>query len=128
MGIGDNERILNKPTRHLERVFGDGSVLIEGVRYPVFMNVTAKAPTIDSTSLSTDDWTAIVTVQTKIVKWRLSEINGDDFWYAFVASPGDNFSIAYAWEAQNTGPAAIYVRRPTGASTLTIKSEIWTYD
>lgn len=127
MGVGDRETILNKPTRHLERVFGDGSVLIDGVRYPVFLNRIPKAPTITTVTTTTANWTALITGKSKIVMWRIAELNGNDIHYAYKAVPGDNFSVAFGWESQNTSPTAIYIKRPAG-DNITVKIEYWEYD
>lgn len=127
MGVGDNERVLNAPTRHLERVFGDGSVLIDNVRYPVFLNRVAQAPTITRVLTTDANWTEVFSNETKIVKWRISELNGNDIYYAYEASPGNNHSIAYGWEAQNTGPGAMYVKRP-GGDNIDVRVEIWKFD
>ena len=48
----NNEKIITTPTRHLERVFGDGSVVIDGTRYPVFLNRVAGTVTISSVAVS----------------------------------------------------------------------------
>jgi len=127
MGQGDNENILNPPTRHLERVFGDGSVILDGVRYPVFLNRVAKSPVISSVTTSGAGWTELISSQTKIVKWRISELIGRVIHYAYQDNPGSNFSVAFGWEAQNTGPSAIFIRRPENED-ITVKLELWTFD
>lgn len=127
MGLGDRLTVLNPPTRSLERVFGDGKVFVDGVQYPVIITRVAKAPTITSVTTTDANWTALITSQTKIVQWRICELNGNDIHYAFTASPGDNFSVAFGWVSQATSPAAIYIKRP-GNDNITVKLEYWLMD
>lgn len=84
-----------------------------------------KTPVISSTALSTDNWTIVASGLTGVVSWRLSELGGNDFYYAFVLAPGDNFSVAFGWVAQGSGVTNIYAKR-VGSNTLTIKAEVWT--
>ncbi len=82
-------------------------------------------PTISSVATTDGSWTVIETGLTDIVKWRLSELNGNPFHYAYVAAPGDNFNVGFGWVSYETAPTAIYVKRP-GSSNITIKFEKWT--
>lgn len=129
MGVGDTETIVTKPTRSVERVLGDGSIKIDGVRYPVFIpkpsSITLPStPTIISVATTDGSWTEVATGLTGVILWQLTELNGNDIQYAFVVAPGDNFSMAFGGVTQETNLNALYVRRPT-SSNITVKLERW---
>ena len=80
-------------------------------------------PTISTVTLSNDNWTALITDMTGVLEWKISELTGANFYYAYVAAPGNNFSVGYAWVGYKTKPSAIYVKRVSAA--ITLKLEIW---
>jgi hypothetical protein len=83
-------------------------------------------PTISTVTTTDDNWTIIATGLTNILEWKLMELNGNDFHYAFEAVPGNDFSIGYSWVSQKTSPATLYVKNATAGQNITIKFERWT--
>jgi len=83
-------------------------------------------PTISSVTTATAAWTPLATGLTNLVKWRLSELNGNPFHYAYVAAPGNNFNVGFGWVSYETAPTTIYIKRP-GSSNITIKFEKWSF-
>ena len=124
----NKETIISGPTRHLERVIGDGSIKIQGTRYPVFVKrVPVGAPTIVSVATTNGNWTALATGLTNVIMWRIAEISGNNVRYAFSASPGDAWSVAFGWISFETDLSDIYIQRP-GNEDITVKLEYWTRD
>lgn|SRR3990167_1174839 len=97
---------------------------IGGKDYLAQIAIRPSTPTITSVTTTDTNWTEVATGLTNILEWRLSELDGNDFDYAFVAAPGDNFSTAFGWVAQQTNPSAIYIKRK-GTNNITIKFERW---
>ena len=81
-------------------------------------------PTIVSVTTTDANWTALATGLTGVLKWRISELTGDDIHYAYVAAPGSNFSVGFGWVAWDTDISAIYIKRPAG-NNITVKLEYW---
>lgn len=81
-------------------------------------------PVISSTPTINANWTVVATGLTNILEWRLTELNGNDFQYAYVAAPGDNFQVGFGWVSYLTSPLALYIRRP-GDDDVVIKFERW---
>jgi uncharacterized membrane protein YjdF len=92
-----------------------------------FAVVPVRPSTVVISSVTTTDanWTLTATGLVDILSWRLSELNGNDFHYAFEAVPGDNFSVAYGWVGDQTNPVSIYIKRPS-TGNVTVKFERWT--
>lgn len=80
--------------------------------------------TITSQTLNDANWTALATGLSGVVKWRISELNGDDFYYAYTNNPGDNFMVGWGWVSYDTDISQIYVKKPSGTSR-TLKFERW---
>jgi hypothetical protein len=93
--------------------------------YLAVIGIRASVPTISTVATTDANWTLVATGLSNILEWRLSELNGNDFHYAYVATPGNNFSVGFGWVSFQTSPTAIYVKRPATAN-ITIKLERWT--
>lgn len=81
-------------------------------------------PTISTVTTTDANWTAVATGITGMLVWRLTELVGGDFHYAYEAAPGNNFQVGFGWVSYNTCPSAIYIKRP-GSTNITIKFEKW---
>ena len=128
MGVGDIEKIITRPTRHLERLMGDGSVKVDLTRYPVIITKAhvGSVPgtvAITNVNISDNEWTPITTGLSDVIFWRLSERKGANFDYRYVTS-GD-FMSAFGEVKMDTSIPAIYVKRQ-GDTTLSIQAEVWT--
>lgn len=104
------------------------SVVLEKIGSDYYFAVTPvrpSTPTITTVTTTDANWTALATGLTGILHWKICELNGGDIHYAFVAAPGDNFSIAYGVTAEDTGLTDIYIKRPA-TNNITVKLEYWT--
>ena len=97
---------------------------IGGKDYFAILRARPTTPTISTLTTTNGNWVALATGLTNLLQWKISELNGNDFHYAFVVAPGNNFSVGFGWVEQNTAPSAIYVKRP-GSSNITLKLERW---
>ncbi len=86
--------------------------------------VLPTTPTIISVTTTNSNWTALNASLSDVIKWRISELTGLDFYYAYVAAPGNNFSVGFGWVAEDSSPSAIYIKRP-GSANITLKLEVW---
>lgn len=111
--------------QHVSTGLTNATLIIGGKEYLAQIAIRPSTPTITSVPTTDANWTAIATGLTDTLEWRLSELNGNDFDYAFVAAPGDNHSVAFGWVSQQTNPSAIYIRRKT-SDNITVKLERWT--
>jgi len=103
------------------------SIVLEKIgdkHYLAIMGVRPTTPTISSIVTTDANWTAVATGLTNVLEWRLTELNGNDFHYAYEAVPGDNFSVGFGWVGMQTEVTSIYVKRP-GTGNITMKLEIW---
>ena len=103
------------------------SIVLEKIgdnHYLAVSTIRPTTPTITSVATTDANWTAVATGLIDVVEWRISELNGNDFHYAFVAIPGDNFSVGFGWVSQHTGITSLYVKRP-GTGNITVKLEVW---
>ena len=98
-----------------------GNFYLATVPLSISSNVTPEISTVTTTDTS---WVPVATGLTGLVKWRLSELNGNPFHYAYVAAPGNDFNVGFGWVSYETAPTAIYIKRP-GSSNITIKFEKW---
>ncbi len=89
--------------------------------------IAIRPTTFVITTLTTTNanWVALATGLTGVLSWKATELNGNDFYYAYVASPGNNFMVGFGVISYDAAPTAIYVKRP-GASDITVKLEILT--
>ena len=92
--------------------------------YLATIEARPSTPTITSVTTSDANWTALGTNLTDVLKWRISELTGDDIHYAYVAAPGSNFSVGFGWVSMDTSISNIYFKRPAG-NNITVKLEIW---
>jgi len=103
------------------------SIVIEKIgdnHYFAVVPVRPSTPTISTVTTVNANWTPLATGLTGILMWRISELNGNDFHYAYEAAPGNNFSVAFGWVLFSTSPSAIHIKRPAGTN-ITIKFERW---
>lgn len=117
----------NKDGLHSDNALSFALELIGGKLYLATVNKDqsgGSTPTISTVTTADANWTLVATGLSGISQWRLSELNGSDFHYAYVAVPGNNFSVAFGWVGQNTSPSALYIKRPAGTN-VTIKFERW---
>ena len=98
---------------------------IGGKDYFAVVRARPTTPTITTLTTANANWIALATGLTGLLEWKISELNGNDFYYAYESSPGNNFSVGFGWVSQQTAPTAIYIKRP-GASNITVKLEQWT--
>ena len=105
--------------RFADRISGNDYLAI--IPYAVAAEAT---PTITSVATTTANWTAVATGLSNVLQWRLSELNGNDFYYAYVAAPGDNFNVGFGWISYQAPLSALYVKR-TGGDDITVKLEYW---
>ena len=96
-----------------------------GLHYFATKTIVPTTPTITTVTTTDANWTVVATGITGVLQWRLSELVGGDFYYAYTASPGNNFNVGFGWVSYQTCPTAIYIKRP-GASDITIKYEKYT--
>jgi len=92
--------------------------------YLAIIAIRPTTPTITTVTTTNANWTALATGLTNVLKWRISELGGNDFHYAYEAAPGNNFSVGFGWVSYDTAPTAIYFKRPSTAN-VTLKLEIW---
>jgi len=85
----------------------------------------ATTPTFTTVTTTTANWTLVATGLSDTIKWKLMELTGSDFYYAYTAIPGNNFGVAFGWAGMDTSPSAVYIKR-TGSTDITIKFERWT--
>ena len=83
-------------------------------------------PTISSVTTTDGNWTLLASGLTNVFQWRISELTGDNIQYAYVAVPGENFSVAFGWESQISPITDIYIRR-SGSNNITVKLERWAF-
>ena len=89
-----------------------------------FAVASGATPTITSVTTTNANWTVVATGLSSILQWRVSELAGNDFYYAYVAAPGDNFNVGFGWISYQTPLSALYVQR-TGTDNITVKFERW---
>ena len=102
----------------------DGQVLLGGKYYFAHLAVRPGTPTIYNVTTTDANWTAVATGLTNVLGWRLSERAGQDFHFAFVASPS-TYCTAFGWCADQSEITAIYVKR-TGSANITAELLVWT--
>lgn len=109
---------------HRDTLLAEYGIKIGEEKYLVMIPISASTPTISSTTTTTANWIPIATDLSTVIKWRITELSGNDFWYAYVAAPGDNFDVGFGWVEDNTSPSGIYIKRPTDKN-ITIKLTLW---
>ncbi len=95
---------------------------------PYLATIGIRPTTFAITTLTTTNanWVPLATGLTGVLSWKATELNGNDFHYAYVAAPGNNFMVGFGVISYNAAPTTIYVKRP-GASNITIKLEVQTF-
>lgn len=119
--------IRSEPLTHVGKLWGSGAMVKDTYLYPVIILQRPTTVTFYNVSVSTDSWTKIPASATlsAVLSWRLSERSGNDFHYAYVSAP-TTYATAFGIIQRDTEISAVYVKRPTGAGTLTIELEVWT--
>ncbi len=136
------EIVKNKPTRALDRLLGDGSIKVDGTRYPVYLlsdgttvliintdgslpvqDVRPSAVAITNVTISDNEWTPIVTGLSDVLKWRLSEKKGANFDYAYTVAPA-TFATGFGNVKWDTAITAVYAKRQ-GDVDLNMQLEVW---
>lgn len=116
---------VNEPTPNVANLLGSGYVKIDGYLYPVFVTkVPSTASAIVNVTINDDNWNEIATGLTGVCEWRLSERTGNEFHYAYEAAPA-TYCTAFGILQRNTGVENIYVKRVSGAGSITIELECW---
>ena len=108
--------VKNPPLRTTERVLGSAAEYRNTYLHPVFL--TYKPSTVAVYNVATTDatWTRIPTAGTtltNVVYWKLTERDGNDFYYAYEAAPSA-FVTGFGYVSFNTEISAIWVQRPAG--------------
>jgi len=85
--------------------------------------VRPTTPTIVNEAIADDLWHAVATGLTNVLEWRLSERNGNDFYFAFEAAPA-TYATAFGWVGGQTGISAIYAKRKNAVAN-TIELLYW---
>ena len=109
---------------HRDTLLAEYGIKIGDEKYLVMMPLTPTTPTITSVATAGAGWTLLATGLTNVVRWKISELDGNDIHYAFVAAPGDNFSVAFGWWQDSSSPTSIYVKR-AASNDITVKLELW---
>lgn len=109
---------------HRDTLIANATIRLGGVDYLAVHEIRPSTSAIVSLTTTDDTWTAVATGLSGVLSWRVSEINGDSFNYAYVAAPGSNFSVGFGWVSMETDISAIYVQRNT-ANNITVKLETW---
>lgn len=122
MAVGTRKR--TQAFEHVSTGLTKATIILGGEEYLAQIALKPSTPTISSVTTTDGNWTIVASGLTDILEWRLSELNGNDFDYAFEAAPGNNFSVAFGWVGQMTNPSAIYIKRKT-SDNITIKFERW---
>ena len=98
---------------HRDTTLTEYGITINGEKYIAMIPITPTTPTIDSVDTTDGSWTLVKADFTNVIRWRLTELNGNDFHYAYVAAPGDNFDVGFGWVEDNSAPPGLYVKRTT---------------
>ena len=110
---------------HRDRSLG---IVIEKVgdnHYFAVVPVRPTTPTILRVKTSNANWTPLATGLTGVLNWKVTELNGNNFYYAYVVAPGNNFSVGFGWISFNTGLTDIHIKRPAGTD-VDCRLERWT--
>ena len=105
--------------RFVDRIGGNDYMAI--IPYAV---ASGSTPTITSVATTDATWTLVASGLTNVIQWRISELSGDDFHYAYVAAPGDDFNVGFGWISYQAPLTNLYVKR-TAAADITVKLEYW---
>ena len=128
MGIPDKyQHARNLPLRVPDVYLGDGAELINGRLYSSFIIKGPSTVVIYNVSTTDATWTRIPTAGTdltNVIYWRLSERDGQDFYYAFVAAPS-TYATGFGMIERHSEITAIWVQRPS-ANNLNMQLSVWT--
>lgn len=109
---------------HRDTTLTEYGIKIGDEWYIAMVPLTPTTPTIDSVPTTDANWTLVLGDFTNIIKWRLTEVDLNDFDYAYVAAPGDNFDVGPGWVEDHSSPPALYVKRRT-TNNITLKLTTW---
>ena len=113
--------------QYVHRDPGIGRVTkLYGTKY--FLGMAAVRPstvTITNTATTTSGWTAIATGLSGVLAWMISERDGNEFDYAFTASPSTYMTSLGAPISFDTEITAIYARR-RGSTNINLQLMTWT--
>lgn len=109
---------------HGHTLLGD-LILIDDDGLPYLSIKPLRPSTVVITSHTVTDsaWATLASGLVGVLKWKISEYNGNDILYTFEAVPGDNYSVAFGWAGDETAITEIYARSKSG--NITVKLEIW---
>ena len=119
-------RLLQGEHLHRDNQLGRYTIRLGGVDYLAMIDIKSAVnttPTIYNVSTTDANWTAIGTGLSNVVSWRLSELNGNDFWFAFTAAPA-TFMTGFGWVGDNTSISEIYCKRPASAD-ISMQLLVW---
>ncbi len=115
---------LNKDGLHSHNALSYALDFLASKFYLATIAIRPTTPTIYNVSTTNANWTPIATGLTGVLKWRLTEKSGNDFYYAYVSSP-TAFMTGFGWVADDTAPTAIYAKRPA-TTNVDMQLEVWT--
>jgi len=119
--------IRSEPLTNLEKLWGNSARVKDTYLYPVVMLQRPQQANVTIYNVATTDatWTKIPATSTLsgILNWRLSERNGNDFRFAFVAAP-TTYATGFGFIKEATAITAIYVQRPT-STNITMELVTW---
>jgi len=116
-----------KPIRTTERVLGSGAIIKDTYLYPVFVHKRPTTPVIYNVATNSTTWVRVPatgTTLSKVLAWRLSLENGDQFDFAYVSSP-TAYVTSYGVVQRDTEISAVYARLPAGGAATKYQLEVW---
>lgn len=118
--------INSEPITNIENLFGNNATLKDTYLYPVVITKRPTTVNLYNVAVSTDNWTRVPTTGTTlsdVLSWKLRERDGEEFDYAFEASPTP-YMTTFGELQRDTEISAIWVKR-RGSVTLNMQLEVW---
>ena len=112
----------NKSGVHVHNAISWVLEWILGIPYLAVIGIRPTTTTIFNVSTTDASATTIASGLTGVLAWRLTEKNGNDFYY-FYDGVGTTFVTGFGWVSKETAITAIYVKRP-GASNVNMQLEV----
>lgn len=98
--------------------------LLGGKFYLATIAIRPTTVTIYNVSTTDASLTTIASGLTGVLKWRLTEKSGNDFYYCFDGI-GTTYVTGFGWVSEDTAPTGFYVKRPSGTN-VDMQLTVWT--
>lgn len=119
--------VRSSPITNVEKLFGNSARIKDTYLYPVVVLQRPTTPVIYNVSTTDATATRIPTAGTNlsnVLKWKLAERDGNDFYYAFESGMA-TYMTGFGMVTDDTEITAIWVKR-TGSENINVQLLAWT--